>query len=162
MRQDKLTVREGLEPYRLVNSKGVWYLFASERGRLKSFSVSKIRSVNVRSEVFDRDPVLDEKIDKEDGVWIGQSLQRLELEASSNIAEYFQRRKILPNQAEVQSFPDGRVRIGCAVATQDQIFPIIRYWLPHLKIIEPVGWADAFHRDLCRVCNLFSGGVENA
>src|SRR5699024_6411986 len=35
--------RRVLEPYRLINNKGVWYLAATEAGRLKTFALSRIR-----------------------------------------------------------------------------------------------------------------------
>ena len=45
-----------INPYKLINKKNIWYLQATENGRLKSFSLSQISWFDIQKESFILDP----------------------------------------------------------------------------------------------------------
>ena len=61
--------RRTLEPRRLVNNKGIWYLVATEDDQLKSFSLSRISELRVSEERFAPSEAIHRQIEADDDVW---------------------------------------------------------------------------------------------
>ena len=57
--------------------------------------------------------------------------------ASPKVAGYFKRRKLIGNQIIEKELADGSLIISAKVSHDNQILPIVRYWIPNLSIISP-------------------------
>lgn len=53
-----------------------------------------------------------------------------------NISHYFLRRDLLPEQELLEEQQDG-VTLRCQAAHENQILPLLFYWLPNIQITEP-------------------------
>lgn len=60
-----------------------------------------------------------------------------ELELRRAAAHYFQRRTLIANQVVEAVATDGSLRLVAMVGHPNEILPIVRYWIPHLRIVEP-------------------------
>jgi predicted DNA-binding transcriptional regulator YafY len=140
--------RRTLEPYRLVNNKGIWYLAATEDGQLKSFALSRISDLQVGDDTFV--PVADvrQKIEDDDDVWFSEERTEVLLSISPQAAYYFERRNLLPQQTLVKRLDNGGLIVSTYINHADQILPIVRYWIPHVKILTPEWLQDALIHDL--------------
>ena len=127
----------GIAPYKLINHKGIWYLTAVDADKLKSFSFSKIQHLKVLDTVFDWDATIDTKISSDDGIWHSDTQREVVLKASPEVAGYFKRRKLIGNQVIEKELADGSLIISAKVSHDNQILPIVRYWIPNLTIISP-------------------------
>lgn len=126
-----------IAPYKLINHKGIWYLTALDADRLKSFSFSKIQNLKVLDTGFEWDAALDSKISSDDGIWHSDTQREVVLKASPEVAGYFKRRKLIGNQVIEKELSDGSLIISAKVSHDNQILPIVRYWIPNLTIISP-------------------------
>ncbi|WP_250203857.1 WYL domain-containing protein, partial [Escherichia coli] len=63
-----------VEPYRLVNDNGLWYLAAAHDSTLKSFVISSVKDVCMSNISFRIIPEINEKIEKTDGIWYSEDL----------------------------------------------------------------------------------------
>ncbi len=126
-----------IAPYKLINHKGIWYLTALDGDKLKSYSFSKIQHLKVLDSTFDWDTELDRKIAEDDGIWHSDSQREVVLKASPEVAGYFKRRKLIGNQVIEKELSDGSLIISAKVSHDNQILPIVRYWIPNLSIISP-------------------------
>lgn len=126
-----------IHPYKLINNKGIWYLAAKERGKLKTFSFTKISNLTTSKQTFESDPSVDEMLSQEDGIWVSEEKIEVVLKVSHEVTGYFNRRKLIANQIIEKELEDGSLIISAKVGHPDQILPIVRYWIPHLKIISP-------------------------
>ena len=54
------------------------------------------------------------------------------------MADYFKRRQLIPNQQIERELPGGDILVSATVAQADEVLPIVRYWIPHVRIQEPV------------------------
>ena len=61
------------------------------------------------------------------------------LKVTREVASYFKRRKLIANQVIEKELEDGGLIVSCKVAHPNQILPIVRYWLPQVRIISPEG-----------------------
>ena len=126
-----------VEPYKLINNRGVWYLAARHKGTVKTFSFSKLERLQLTDVVYVFDPAVVEALTKEDGVWFsGRSIDVL-LEVDKEAAHYFKRRKLIANQVIEDELADGSLMLSTIVGHANQILPIVRYWIPNVRICSP-------------------------
>jgi predicted DNA-binding transcriptional regulator YafY len=129
---------DSLSPYRLLNSKGIWYLVAATNdGEIKSFSLTNIESIELPGKTFKPDREIQNVIENTEGVWFSKSSTEVVLRVSQEVSHYFKRRKIIDNQTIIRELENGSLHLKVAVADFKQILPIIRYWIPHLTVIAP-------------------------
>ena len=137
-----------VEPYKLINNKGVWYLAAKHDGKVKTFSFSKIENVVPSEETFSYDQELDQTLAKEDGVWLSEQPIEIVLKVDKSVAPYFKRRKLIANQVIEKELEDGSLILSAKVGHQNQVVPIVRYWIPYIRVISPDGLQDSVDREL--------------
>ena len=140
-------------PFRLVNNKGIWYLAAREGERLKSFAFTRMDLVRLSDTHFPADPELDRRLAEEEGVWLNEEQREVVIKVSAEVAHYFTRRKLIANQVIEKHLEDGGLILSAKVGHQNQVLPIIRYWVPHLRIISPEGWQQELERGLAGYLN---------
>lgn len=126
-----------LSPYKLINNKGIWYLAALDGLKLKSFSFSKIERLKTLETGFAWDQRIDKQLAEEDGIWLSDEKQEIVLKVSSEVASYFKRRRLIVNQVIEKELEDGGLIVSAKVGHPNQIMPIVRYWIPHIRIISP-------------------------
>lgn len=128
----------GLEPYKLLNVNGIWYLAACAAGKVKTFSFSRIESLLVLESRFAPHPEVEVRLETEDGVWISERRIEVILIVSERVAGYFMRRRVLPNQSIVKTLDGGALLLSSTVGHVNEILPKVRYWIPHVRVISPV------------------------
>ena len=90
-------------PYRLIHKNGVWYLAAEEAGRLKNFSVALIEALQVdHTQHFTPKRAHLDYIANKDDVWFTEQTTEVLLRVAPEIAHYFARRQLLPQQQQRQ------------------------------------------------------------
>lgn len=137
-----------VEPYKLINNKGVWYLAARHNGKLKTFSFSKIEQLALSDDTFTHDHKLDNSLAKDDGIWLSEDSIEIVLKVDKVVAAYFKRRKLIANQVIEKELPDGSLIVSTKVGHQNQVLPIVRYWIPNIQIISPEGLQQEFEGTL--------------
>ena len=126
-----------VSPYKLVNHKGIWYLAALDGEKLKTFSFSKVSCLEVLDGNFVWSQEIDSRLAAEDGIWLSEVNQEVVLKINEEVAGYFKRRKLIANQVIEKELEDGGLLVSAKVGHLNQILPIIRYWLPHIRVISP-------------------------
>ena len=59
------------------------------------------------------------------------------ISVDKEVADYFTRRNIMPNQNIVKRLEDGGLLVSIKVAFEEEALKLVRYWIPHVKIISP-------------------------
>ena len=67
--------------------------------------------------------------------------------------EYFLRRELLPHQKIIRE-ENGTLQLTSKVTYEDEILNIVRYWIPHIKIIEPIYLQEKLENQLQEYLNL--------
>ncbi|MCA6969745.1 WYL domain-containing protein [Pectobacterium carotovorum] len=134
-----------LHPYRLMNLKGVWYLAATDAElMIKAFRVSAIEWLDIKKTTFTPDSDIHDYLDSEDDAWFSMNKMEVTVEVFPDIARYFERRNILPQQKIISKSLDGKLIVTTRIAHREQLFSTLRFWLPNVRIISPVTEANAF------------------
>ncbi len=129
-------------PYKLINQKGIWYVVADDNGKLKTFSFTKIAELKVLDGKFLPSKSIHDKINNMDNVWISNDSIKVTLEVSHKVSEFFIRRKIIPSQVIEKTLENGNLIITSEVTQDEQILPIVQYWMPNIKIISPIAFQE--------------------
>ena len=64
------------------------------------------------------------------------------LRVAPEVAHYFARRALLPQQQQ-RADADGSLLVTTHINHLNQLLPVVRYWLPNVRIVKPVEWHEA-------------------
>ncbi len=143
----------GVAAFKLINHKGIWYLAARDGDKLKTFSFSKMEHLRVLDTQFDSDPDIERRLVEEDGIWLSDERKEIVLKIAREVAGYFKRRKLIANQVIEKELEDGGLIVSAKVGHPNQVLPIVRYWIPHIRIVSPEGLQAAMERVLTSIQN---------
>ena len=83
-------------------------------------------------------------INTKDDVWFTESTTDVLLRVAPEAAHYFARRQLLPQQQH-RADADGSLLVTTHinhVNHVNQLLPVVRYWLPNVRIVKPQTWHD--------------------
>ena len=135
-------------PFKLINDKGIWYLVARDSDKLKTFAFTRIERVSQLDTSYAYEPDIDRMLKEEDGIWLGEQKKEIVLKISHEIAGYFKRRKLIANQVIEKELEDGGLIVSAKVGHVNQVLPIVRYWIPHIRVISPEGLQADMEQEL--------------
>lgn len=125
-----------VEPYKLIDHQGVWYLAAVHASKIKTFSVLSIETIYFEKGHFIINQKYLDLMVNDQSIWLGTEKFQVELLIREQFADYFTRRNVIANQKH-QVNPDKTVTVKIDVTHEKEILPIIRYWLPAIDDIKP-------------------------
>ena len=137
-----------IAPFKLMNHKGIWYLAARDGDKLKTFAFTKIKGLRLLDSQFAPDPSVDKTLAEEDGIWLGEEKQEIVLKIAHDVASYFKRRRLIANQVIEKELEDGGLIVSAKVGHVNQVLPIVRYWIPHIRIISPEGLQKEMEQEM--------------
>jgi predicted DNA-binding transcriptional regulator YafY len=135
-------------PYKLINHSGIWYLAALDGERLKAFTFTKLSALLANGQTFTRAPRIEQLLEDEDSIWLNEKKTEVVLKVAKDAAGYFRRRKLIGAQVLEKELEDGGIIVSGKVAHQNQILPIVRHWIPNVRIISPEGWQGELEEQL--------------
>ncbi|QIC17084.1 WYL domain-containing protein [Providencia vermicola] len=136
-----------IHPYKLVCHNTIWYLNAMEEGKLKSFSLNRIEWLDVSKVTFSPDDNILNILMGSKDPWTSHNNFNVRVQVLSSISDYFKRRDVLPNQYIVDENSE-YLTVSCSAMSEKQILPLIQYWIPNIKILEPEWLKVKFEKKL--------------
>ncbi|QCD44199.1 helix-turn-helix transcriptional regulator [Campylobacter mucosalis] len=125
-----------VNPYKLINLNGIWYLVATQDGKIKNFTISKI--INLKSvENFKKDQKIQNYIEQNSNQFVSENLTFIKIKVKKEVSEFFERREVIRGQKITKSLKNGDLIIEAKVAFLKDFMAIVRYWLPNISIVEP-------------------------
>jgi predicted DNA-binding transcriptional regulator YafY len=125
-----------VEPYKLININGSWYLLAIDDGILKHFTIPKITKLKYTNKIFELNQDILKDIQQNETTWINKNNIEVILKVSNEKIYFFERKKILPNQKIIKKEEHYTI-VSCSVSFEDEIIRIAQYWIPYITIVEP-------------------------
>ncbi len=129
-----------VNPLKLVFFDGFWYLLAldcNEDNRFKKFHLKSIKNLTTTQIHFDIATTLEESLQYANSIWF--SLEEpfiVRLLLNKNIRKYFER-KPLRGQSVMGQDNDGSLEIEIRITHEMEIIPLILWYLPNIKVLEP-------------------------
>lgn len=138
-----------IQPLKIVNYEGFWYLVALHDGKVKKFYLKELSNLQITQTTFEPNDDIEQLLDNSISIWFQEDIEPFEvkLHADKIIAKYFQRRT-LPTQKIDTFYSDGSIDFTVTITYEMEIIPIVKYWLPHLQILEPEWVAEIVDEDI--------------
>jgi len=138
-----------IQPLKIVNFEGFWYLIAMRNEILKKYYLKNISNPIMTDKTFEKDNELDTLLNESISVWFQRDIEPFEVKlfADKLAAKFFKRRE-LPTQVINSLNNDGSMEFTVKVTHEMEILPIIKYWIPHIYIIEPEWIKEIVQEDL--------------
>jgi len=132
-----------LKPLKILNFEGFWYLLALDNKKMKKYLLRKIENVEVLDKSFELSQEIEKSLDNAINVWFDIENEPFEVELfiEKNIANYFKVKPISKSQIIRKTYEDGSMDISVWITHYMEIFRIIKYWIPEMKVISPK-WLD--------------------
>jgi len=138
-----------IQPLKIVNFEGFWYLIALKDSILKKYYLKNISNPIMTTETFATDNELNTLLDESISIWFQRDIEPFEVKlfADKSAAKFFKRRP-LPTQKVESIQIDGTMEFTVTITHEMEILPIIKYWIPHLYVIEPEWVKEIVEEDL--------------
>lgn len=136
-----------VEPYKLINSNGVWYLCANDNDKLKTYSFTKIEKLKVRDEKFIIKDELLKEIEKDEINWFSTQSKEVQLKIYNTAKDYFLRKKVFSNMKIIEETSEYFI-VSTKIAFDDEIINLVKYWIPYIEIISPNDLAEKLNNIL--------------
>ena len=138
-----------LQPLKIVNYEGFWYLVALRDEEVRKYYLKELSNIKVTDTNFTIDTSIDELLKNSISIWFNQYNEPFEVKlfASKWTTKYFKRRP-LPTQTITSLNEDGTMEFVVKITHEMEILPIIKYWIPNLKVIEPIWLRNIIKSDL--------------
>jgi len=133
-----------LSPLKIVFYDGFWYLAAlTYNNNLVKFRIDNITGVKPTTEKFDPPENLKEMLENSVSIFFSNEKKtKAVLSVDREVADYFRKKKIFPDQKIIEEKKDGTIIIESKYGVNVEIMPLIQHWMPYIKVIEPVDLAE--------------------
>ncbi|MGX3044025.1 helix-turn-helix transcriptional regulator [Helicobacter sp. T3_23-1056] len=137
-----------IEPLKLAFFEGFWYLLGfdiskSNNKTFKKFYLKDISQITRLKTHFEITANIEQRLEKANNVWFSlENPYQVQLLIDKEAAKYFLR-KPLKGQQNLGTNPDGSLEITLEITNQMEIIPLILYYIPHIKVLEPEHLRDS-------------------
>lgn len=131
-------VYQDVHPLKIVIYNGFWYLLSEHEGYFKKFYLKEIQSCTFEDHTFTPDKKIIDRMESSVNVWFEPNNKPFEvtLWLDTDAVVYFERKPIAKNQ-KLYKKPDGTAELIIKITHKKEIYPVLRYWLPTVRILEP-------------------------
>ncbi len=141
-----------LKPLKIANYEGFWYLIAldARNDELKKYYLKNIKQIDQQDITFKSTAKLDHILDNSISIWFDKDVEpyRVTLQISNEVAKYFKRKPISNSQKIEALYEDGSMDASVEITNDMEIMPFVKYWMPHIQILEPKRINDLILSDL--------------
>jgi predicted DNA-binding transcriptional regulator YafY len=141
-----------IHPLKIANFEGYWYVIARDARseRVKKYLLRKISEVEILDEGFERSEALEEQIRNAANVWFEPANEPTEVRLfiDGEVARYFRLKPIAPSQTIIGEDADGSIEVLLRITHPMEIVPIVKYWLPHIRILEPLELEERIREEI--------------
>ena len=138
-----------LQALKIANYEGFWYLIALKNNKMKKYYLKDLSNIEITKKSFTTTSKIDTLLDNSISIWFQKDIKPFEVKLFANdIASKFFKRRPLPSQSITSLNEDGTMEFIVKITHIMEILPIIKYWIPHIQVIEPKSLRDIVKEDL--------------
>jgi len=143
------TFRANIQPLKIVNYEGFWYLVAFKDGYVQKYYIKTLSNIKITSKTFTVDENIQELLENSINIWFKADIEPFEVKIyADKVATKYFKRRALPTQSIETLSQDGTMEFIVTITDEMEIIPIVKYWLPHLSVLEPAWISEMINEDL--------------
>ena len=141
--------RVNIQPLKIVNYEGFWYLVAFRDGYVQKYYIKTLSNLQSTNTSFEVNENIEELLENSINIWFKSDIEPFEVKIyADKVATKYFKRRALPTQVIETLGQDGTMEFIVTITDEMEIIPIIKYWLPHLRVLEPLWISDIIYEDL--------------
>lgn len=127
-----------VQPYKIVNFEGFWYLYAIKGGEKRTFKLEKITACMETGKTFGPKKYILKRLDESTNIWFGLNKKiKATLSVDKAVVKLFKTKEYFPLQRIIKTKKNGDIIIKTSVGDYAEILHTVFYWIPFVKIISP-------------------------
>lgn len=135
-----------IKPLKLAFFDGFWYVLAldtNHEDKFKKFHLKSISHLILTSDTFSIPEDMEEYLKKANSIWfdLDNEFFDVHLYVDKEIVKYFERNP-LKGQSIFGQDTDGSIELVVTITHEMEIIPLILWYMPHIKVLEPQWLAD--------------------
>lgn len=141
-----------VEAYKIVNFEGFWYFFAKDLqdNKIKTFKLSEIKKITptqcyYKTTVQEIEKILD---NAHSAFYCDGNSFEVIIKVYTEVAPYFKSKDFLESQQILEEYDDGSLKVSFEISHDEDIDNIIKAWLPHVEILEPLRFKNKLINEL--------------
>ncbi len=140
-----------IQIHRIIYASGNWYIAIHDSNWEKKYNLLRInfiKTLELDSKTFHRDIEIEKAIDGFQSLFSKPDAKLFEVivEVSSKIMRHFKYKKHLKSQKIIKESRKG-LTISYQVTDSLVIIPLIKQWMPHIKVISPSSIKEQISKD---------------
>jgi len=141
--------RTNIQPLKIVNYEGFWYLVAFKDGCVQKYYLKTLSNIEKTNIAFEVEANIEEVLKNSINIWFKSDVEPFEVKlyADAVATKYFKRRA-LPTQTIETLSEEGTMEFTVIITDEMEIIPMVKYWLPHLRVLEPLWISEMIDDDL--------------
>lgn len=140
--------KNSVDPYRLLNDNGIWYLLCLNNNNVKSYCIHKMCKVRRDIKSFEINREILSGIEANPSPWFRENKTAVRLSVEPDFVSYFIDRNILPERTSEDIQDDGSLIITMEVNSLEEIKGTIKFWLPKIDVLEPLELKESIIKDI--------------
>ena len=141
--------RTNIQPLKIVNYEGFWYLVALKDERVEKYYLKTLSHVENTSVTFSVEENIETLLENSINIWFKSDVEPFEVKLyADEVATKYFKRRALPTQVVETLNEDGTMEFTVTITDEMEIMPLVKYWLPHLRVLEPLWIAEMIDEDL--------------
>ncbi|MCD6173787.1 MAG: WYL domain-containing protein [Sulfurimonas sp.] len=141
--------RATIQPLKIVNYEGFWYLVAFRDAYVQKYYIKTLSNIQTTVKTFTVDEDIEELLENSINIWFKSDIEPFEVKIyADKVATKYFKRRALPTQIIETLSQDGTMEFVVTITDEMEIIPIIKYWIPHLRVIEPMWISEMIDEDL--------------
>ncbi len=143
------TFRASIQPLKIVNYEGFWYLVAFRDEYVQKYYIKTLSNIQPTDKTFTVDEDIEELLENSINIWFKSDIEPFEVKIyADKVATKYFKRRALPTQVIETLSQDGTMEFVVTITDEMEIIPIVKYWLPHLRVLSPLWISEMIDEDL--------------
>ena len=152
-----------VKPYKIVFMNENFYLACENTDPEHPFSIFRITnidSIKLHTKTFHLNPEIESFIKELQTPFPKYTpnyrthMIEVLVEVDSQKAKYFKLKKFLPSQRILQTKENGSILLAYRVTQEMEMEELVKKWIPHMRVIEPLSLKEKIEEDLKRYLSL--------
>ena len=148
--QHKGTIKtyENVKPYKIIIFDGFWYLLTQYKEHYIKFYLREITDLKILDKTFQKDEKILDRMEKAIDIWFDPKAKPFDVTflLDQYAIVYFERKPLKDQYLKKNS--DGTAELTISVTHEEEVFSILKKWLPQVKVIEPYSLQEKFEKIL--------------
>ena len=143
-----IKIHKKVKPYKIIVFDGFFYLYCEIGKFCPALYLKEITDLKILEQTFEHKDNILKSLQKAQDIWFDSNKDEFEvifhLDAIAKV--YFQRKAI--KDQHLKAYNDGTAELTIYISNKETAFGILKRWLPHIRIVEPVWLQEEFENKL--------------